>query len=163
MFSKCLWFFFFTLLKLLYRVESLSLNTRQGSRVVLFTVLAPTWIPTWHQMDHVSLYYMLYWWFHFKNEIPINRLLTKWKWTHTLDFGPWSRVHSIWGYLDKRSSKMQDQFDFQSQANFLDLFSGGLPGGTGSHWKVRWGRFSIRLVHSCYDPFHVENQQVWKS
>ena len=38
--------------------------------------------------------YILYWWFHLENEISWNCLLTKWKWTYILHFGPWN-----WGAL----------------------------------------------------------------
>ena len=40
---------------------------------------------------------MLYWWFHFENEIPINCLFTQWKWTYVywiLDLK--GEVHSMW-------------------------------------------------------------------
>ena len=47
--------------------------------------------------------YMLYWRFHFKKEIPINRLFTQWRWTYILDFGPWRSAFDM-GYMDKRPS-----------------------------------------------------------
>ena len=33
--------------------------------------------------------YMLYWPFDFENEIPVNRLFTRWRWTWIFEFGPW--------------------------------------------------------------------------
>src|SRR6202022_4841426 len=41
MFLKCLWFISSQNSKLVHKIESLSLNTRQGSEVVHFIVLAP--------------------------------------------------------------------------------------------------------------------------
>ena len=38
---------------------------------------------------------MLYWWFHFDNEIPITCLFTQWKWTYILDLDIEGEVHSI--------------------------------------------------------------------
>ena len=58
------------------------------------------------------LHYMFYQWFHFKNEIPINCLCTQWKWTYILDLDLKDDVHSIMGYMDKQSSRMQGQFHF---------------------------------------------------
>ena len=37
--------------------------------------------------------------FHFKIEIPINCLLTQWKWTYILDFGPWRWSALNMGYM----------------------------------------------------------------
>jgi hypothetical protein len=50
--------------------------------------------------------YLLYWWFHFEKEIPINCLFTQWKWTYILDFGPWNRSALNMGYMDEQPSRM---------------------------------------------------------
>jgi hypothetical protein len=40
-------------------------------------------------MFDLQVNYMLPWWFHFQNEIPINCSFTYWKCTYILDFRPW--------------------------------------------------------------------------
>ena len=58
--------------------------------------------------------YMLYWRFHFKNEIPINHLFTQWRWTYILDFGPWKWSALNMKFVVKRPSRMQGQYFFRS-------------------------------------------------
>ena len=53
---------------------------------------------------------MLYWRFHFDNEIPINCLFTQWKRRYILDFGPWRWSALNMGFVNKRPSRMQGQW-----------------------------------------------------
>ena len=58
MLLRCIWFFSLQNLKLVYKLESLSLNTRQGSWFVHFTALAPKPIKLlmWHKHTlHLSM------------------------------------------------------------------------------------------------------------
>ena len=61
--------------------------------------------------------YMLYWWFHFKKEIPIKCLFTQWKWTYMLGFGPWRWSALDMGYMDKRPSFLGKDNRYEGQTN----------------------------------------------
>ena len=58
---------------------------------------------------------MLYWQCHFENEILVNCLFTQWKWTYTLDIGPWRWSALNMGLVDKWPSRMQGQRFFRSR------------------------------------------------
>ena len=77
---------------------------------------------------------ILYWQFHFENEIPVNRLFFQWKWTCILDFGSckWNALNVK--VVDKLASKLQGQCfffkvgqDFRSGPENVDFFLGGCP------------------------------------
>ena len=77
--------------------------------------------------------YMLHWWFHFRNEIPMNCLFTNWKCTYILDFKPWRWSALNMGFVVKRPSRLQGQCFFevgrgrqQFSVGFRN-FLGGLP------------------------------------
>jgi len=75
--------------------------------------------------------YVLHWWFHFRNEIPINDLFTRWKCTYILDLRPWRWSALNMGFVVKRPSRMQEQYFFVFGRGG-QLFSGGfekIPGG----------------------------------
>ena len=52
---------------------------------------------------------MPHWWFHFRNEIPINCLFTNWKCFYILDFRPWRWSALNMGFVVRRPSRMQGQ------------------------------------------------------
>ena len=56
---------------------------------------------------------MLYWRFHFKNEIPVNCLITQWKWTYILEFGPWRWSALNMRFVDKWPSRCKDNGFFE--------------------------------------------------
>ena len=68
---------------------------------------------------------MLYWGFHFDNEIPINCLFTQWKWTYILDFGPWRWSALNMGFVVKRPSRMQGQCFFAKLGGVGSSFRSG--------------------------------------
>ena len=54
-----------------------------------------------------------YWWFHIGNEIPINCILTKWKWPHIImDFGSQSWGAHNMGFVNKAAFK-NERVDFK--------------------------------------------------
>jgi hypothetical protein len=67
-------------------------------------------------------YCILHWWFHFRNEIPINGLFTRWKCTYILDLRPWRWSALNMGFVVKRPSNMQGQCFFQSWAGLTSVF-----------------------------------------
>ena len=127
--------------------------------------------------------HMLYWWFHFKNELPIKRLFTQWKWTHILGFGAWRWSALNMGYMDKWPSRMQGKFyflklggagsSFWSGSENFRFVSWGLP-RVAESWalapihlplKVRRGRFNIHRAHGHYKfigKFVVSNFLILK-
>ena len=80
-----------------------------------------------------QIIYMLYWRFHFENEIPVNWWFAQWKWTYILDFGPWRWSALNMGFVDKWHLRMQGQWFFQIRAGGQQ-FSIAAWGGSGS-----WG------------------------
>ena len=106
---------------------------------------------------------MLYWQFHFENEIPVNFLFTQWNWTHMywiLDLE--NEVHAIWVIWISNLQECKGNFIFWSRVEhaaifgwdmkIVDLFGRlGLPKGararapTPIHFplKVRRGRSSV--------------------
>jgi hypothetical protein len=61
-----------------------------------------------------SMLIMIYWRFHFENEIPVNCLFAQWKWTYILDWWPWRWSALNMGFVDKWHSLMQGHWFFRS-------------------------------------------------
>ena len=96
--------------------------------------------------------YIFYWWFYFRNEIPINFLFFKWKWTCILDFGPWS-----WGALNMGFMDMGLGLEECKDNFFFDVRRDGHHFLVG-FWKFLWGYLrgcgSWALTHFLSrDPF----------
>ena len=131
---------------------------------------------------------MVYWWFHFENEIPINCLLTQWSeyiYIYILDLEPWRWSELNMGFVDKWSSRMQGQWFFEigqvgdnfwSSPKIIDFMDGRLlpeysspqkfgGGGRGTHRPpsesfhgYQYGLKNILLNRACF--FRSQGEHV---
>ncbi len=103
---------------------------------------------------HISYFevvYMLYRRFCFGNEIPINCLFTKWKWTFILDFAPWSWGTLTMSFVDKATFMTRGTcFFFLSWMGRTSFFN--QVQNNFSH--VAWGLRGVGLALILWvDPF----------
>ena len=101
---------------------------------------------------------MLYWQFHFENEIPVNCLSTQWKWTYILDFGLWRWSALNMGFVDKWPSRMQGQWFVWSRADGriqkkLSFLDGWLPLPESTSPEEFLGRSLTSPADQCLGSF----------
>ena len=64
---------------------------------------------------------MLYWHFHFRNEIQVNLFFTDWKYTYVY-IGPWRWSALNMGFVDNWPSRMQGKWFFWIWAEWAVVF-----------------------------------------
>ena len=88
--------------------------------------------------------------FHFDNETPTNCLLTTWKCTYILDFGPWGWSALNMGFVGEWPSRMQEQWIFRNRTGGQQFSVGSIFSREGctrpvlTPPKVRRGVLSVR-------------------
>ena len=121
---------------------------------------------------------MLYWRTHFRNEILVNRLFIKWKWTYILDFGPWRWGALNMGFVNKTTFKNARATFFSKQMGHalifdrvLILFLGVAQGSRaptlmlqfysrGRRWRYK---IHFKIFQNIFNVFLIENHRRHQS